>query len=156
MGSQGALPKALGHVHPVRRTPANAILLLGVLALAIGIPLGFALGPAQMFGFLASAGSLGIISVYVAIAIAGMVFFRRNLSTGWSVIKHVVVPVVGGVLGLFALFASVYPAPPFPFDIPPYIMLTWILVGVVVVLAMRKRQPQKLQELGRVLSEEAE
>lgn len=156
MGGQGALPRSLGHVHPRYRTPIHAILLLAVLALVIGIPLGFWLGPAQMFGFLASAGSLGIISVYVAIAIAGIVFFRGTIKAGWSVIKHVVVPLVGAVLGLFALYASVFPAPPFPFNLTPYIMLAWIVVGIIVVSVMVKRQPSKVQELGRVLSEEAE
>lgn len=156
MGSQGALPKGLGYVHPEHRTPINAIFLLAIITLLIGIPLGFALGPAEMFGFLASTGSLGIISVYVAIAIAGMVFFRKRITSGWSIPKHVIVPVIGAVLGLFALYASVYPVPPFPFNLTPYIMLVWIVVGIVIVSLMVKRHPGKVQELGRVLSEEAE
>lgn len=156
MGGQSALAKGLGQVHPRYRTPANAILVIAALTLAIGLPLGAAMGPSEMFGFLASAGSLGIISVYVAIALAGIVFFRRTIKTGWSVVKHVAVPLVGIVLGFFALYTSVIPVPPAPFNLTPYIMLVWIVVGVLVVAVMSKRQPDQVQHLGQVLSEEAE
>lgn len=153
---KGRYPKAWARVHPKYRTPVNAISVIGLITLAIGLPLGFGLGPAEMFGFLASVGSLGIISVYVGIAVAGIVFFRKTIRVGWSVVKHVVVPIIGMVLGLFALYASVYPVPPFPFNLPPYIMLVWIIMGIVVVTVMVKRQPSKVQDLGRVLSEDAE
>lgn len=156
MGGQSALPRVLGKIHLRYHTPMNAILIIAVLTLAIGLSLGTSLGPAEMFGFLASTGSLGIIAVYVTIAVAGMVFFRRTIRQGWSLIKHIVVPLIGIVLGLFALYTSIYPVPPQPFNLTPYIMLGWIIVGIVVVAVMAKRHPGKVQMLGKVLSEEAE
>ncbi|MCY0897534.1 MAG: APC family permease [Firmicutes bacterium] len=156
MGRQRALPLWMGKVHPRYRTPTPAILFIGAVTAVIGILLGIPLGPSEMFGFLASTGSLGIIAVYVSIAVAGVVFFRRTLGRGWSPIKHIIVPLVGVILGLLALYASVYPVPPSPFNLTPYIMLVWIVVGLVVLLVMRRRQPEKVQLLGRVMSEESE
>lgn len=156
MGRQSALPRGLGRTHPRYQTPMNAILLISAMTLVIGLSVGAWLGPSEMFGFLATTGSLGIISVYVTIAIAGMVFFRREVKQGWSVLKHVLVPVVGLALGAFALYTSVYPAPPMPFDLAPYIMLVWIVIGIVVVGIMARRQPSRVQLLGQVLSEEGE
>jgi amino acid transporter len=156
MGRQRALPLWMGKVHPRYRTPTPAILFIGTVTAVIGILLGIPLGPSEMFGFLASTGSLGIIAVYVSIAVAGVVFFRRTFGRGWSPIKHIIVPLVGVILGLLALYASVYPVPPSPFNLTPYIMLVWIVVGLVVLLVMRRRQPEKVQLLGRVMSEESE
>jgi amino acid transporter len=153
MGRQRALPVALGRVHPMRRTPVTAIVLVLVVALGMALTMGEAMGPELMFGFLATTASLGIIAVYVGIAMAGLAFFRRQYHP-LHPIKHVMVPVVGMALGLFALYASLFPAPPPPLNLAPYIALAWIVAGVVVVTVMGVRDPEKVRTLGRILSEE--
>ena len=45
MGRSGSLPKVLAWVHPVHKTPVVAIALQTVLTFAIGLGLGFAMGP---------------------------------------------------------------------------------------------------------------
>ncbi|MGH3180823.1 MAG: amino acid permease, partial [Streptosporangiaceae bacterium] len=49
MARSGSLPPAFAKVHPVHRTPVNAIYLQALISLALGVFIGISLGP-QMSG----------------------------------------------------------------------------------------------------------
>jgi hypothetical protein len=48
----------------------------------------------------------------------------------------------------------VHPAPPAPLDKTPWITLAWFVIGVVVVLMLRARNPAAVQRIGSILGEE--
>jgi len=148
MGREGALPGWLGRTHPRFKTPANATVTVSVIATALAAIVGFALATPELgdnpamtvFYFFATLGTLAVIVVYMGLCAGGAVFFRLT-RLDYHIGTHLVVPLLGMLLLGAALYGSVYPAPPTPLDLTPYIMVAWILIGVVVVITLgRARQ----------------
>jgi len=143
MGRDGALPGWLGRTHPRFKTPVNATATVSVIATALAAVVGFGLATPELgsnpamtvFYFFATLGTLAVIVVYMGLCAGGAVFFRLT-RFDYSVGMHLVMPLIGMLLLGAALYGSVYPAPPTPLDLAPYVMVAWILIGVVVVITL--------------------
>ena len=112
-GREGLLPRWLGHVHPVRRTPVNAI--IAFVAIASAITLGWALGhwigghgnslDALNFFFESSTmGTILILFVYFTANVALPFYYRKYRPAEFSPVKHVVLP----FLGMVAIAVPIY------------------------------------------------
>jgi amino acid transporter len=150
----------LGRTHHRFRTPANATVTIAVLGTALAAIVGFALGAGALGGaattvyyFFATLGTLAVIIVYIGLCVGGMVFFRR-IRDRYSVVTHLLIPAAGVVLFGAALFGSVYPAPPAPLNLTPYLTVAVVLAGLVVVVFLRVRRPGAVQRIGSILGEE--
>jgi amino acid transporter len=106
-----------------------------------------------VYYFFATIGTLAIIVVYAGLCVGGAVFFKRT-ARRWNPVTHLLVPAVGAVLFLAALYGSIYPAPPYPLNYTPYITLLWIVLGVIAVLALKARRPDAVDRIGSILGEE--
>lgn len=160
MGREGALPTFLGRTHPRFQTPVNATLLVAGVATVLAAVLGFGFGqealggtPITVYYFFATIGTLAIIVVYVGLCVGGAVFFKRT-ERRWNPVTHLVVPAIGALLFLAALYGSTYPAPPFPLNYTPYLTLLWIVLGVVALAVLRVRRPDAVERIGSILGEE--
>jgi hypothetical protein len=77
--------------------------------------------------------SLGFISTYLWACASAPFFLRRRGALRWH---HVAVSVSAlGIFG-FALAASVYPAPPAPWNVLPYIFAGTVAAGVALSWAL--------------------
>jgi amino acid transporter len=160
MGREGVLPRWLGHTHSKFKTPANATVVVAILSVVMALiswyvlPDDLGAGPALItYFFWATLGTLAVIVVYIGLCFGGILFFRRT-HRRWNPIAHVVVPLIGAVVFGAALYGSIYPVPPTPLDYTPYIALAWLVIGIVVVLALRSRNPQAVERIGSILGEE--
>jgi amino acid transporter len=145
MGQVGVLPSALARVHPRYRTPYVAALAMTTLSLVVLLVLGVTLGPASGFGLLATVISVGTILVYAVGMISVPIFYRREHPDEASVFMTYVFPIVGVVLLLPVLYASVWPPPAFPLNLAPYIDLAWIMIGVGVLIYLTRTRPRELE-----------
>jgi amino acid transporter len=84
-------------------------------------------------------------------------FYRKEHPQDFSVLKHVVAPVVASVALLPALVAPVLPltpafaaAGPVPWQLIATVPITlvWLVIGIVVAATMRKRQIEQAALLG--------
>jgi hypothetical protein len=82
-----------------------------------------------------------------------MAFFRRTKAS-YNVVLHGVLPLLGAVIFGAAFYGSVYPQPPFPLNLTPYITAIWLVIGVVAVLTLRSRNPAAVGRIGSILGEE--
>ena len=112
-GREGLLPSWIGRVHPVRRTPVNAIITF--VALAGAITLGWAIGhwiggtgnslSALNFFFESSTmGTILILFVYLAANVALPFYYRKYRPAEFNIIKHAVLP----ALGVVAIAVPIY------------------------------------------------
>ena len=158
MGREGVLPAWLGKTHPRFQTPANATIMVAVvstlLAALVGYTVGDAFGAATttVYYFFATLGTLAIIVVYIGLCIGGMIYFRRN--ERYNLLVHAGVPLIGVVIFAAALYGSVHPTPPWPLNLTPYITIAWFVLGVIVVMALRSRNPEAVERIGSILGEE--
>lgn len=156
MGRDGSLPRALGRTHAKHQTPHVAILTDLIVALLLGGIVGFTSGPATVYGFFAGTGSIGVILIYLVMSIAGISYFRRAYKGSYNIFKHVVVPLISFVVFGLAMYGSVWPIPAAPYNLMPYVILLWIVIGIVAVVALKIRNPKLVGRLGQLLGEEGE
>ncbi len=161
MGRDGALPRVLGRTHPVHKTPLNAILVNIALATVVAIVVGFpnaagwaATGPSLVYGFCGGMGGIAVAAVYVVLCVSGLVYFRRTMGAEYSVLKHVVVPLIVIIAFALGIWGSIYGNPAVPFNTMAPITGVWILLGVGIVFYLRSRSPELVRRLGRAMGEE--
>jgi amino acid transporter len=134
MGRIGSLPRWFGAVDAKRRVPLHAILVLTFGSFAISIITSYAFGgPSQGFAFTISLGAIFAILLYISACISVPFLYLRQLRSEFNVVKHLVIPLIGVLIFIGPLISTIYPVPPYPLDIIPYIDLGWLLVGLGVL-----------------------
>jgi len=139
-GHDGYLPAAFGRTHRRFKSPHVAIAVLAVITLVVGI-IGLAWQGKTLndavtyFSWLLQVGATGILPVYALVGIAGFVHARRHEGTfvDWAVAPAlaVVVVVVAEVTEFYGQTGI--------FKWAPYVMLGWMVLGVVIRAATRTR-----------------
>jgi amino acid transporter len=160
MGREGVLPGWFAKTNAHYKTPVNATVTVALVATAAAALIGFVY-PQDAFGgatttiyfFYATLGTLAVILVYIMLCLGGMAFFRRTKAS-YNPVLHALVPLIGAVVFGAAFYGSVYPQPPFPLNLTPYITGIWLVVGIVAVLTLRSRNPAAVARIGSILGEE--
>ena len=143
MGRGGVGVPWLVRIHDRFKTPTRLVILICCVALGTGILVGETTTPATVVGFIGSATTLGLILVYFAIALAGLRKFNapeaRTGQNALALAASIVLPVIAmGLLG-YAFYSSVIPVPAFPYDLAPYIVVFFALVGLAIYWRAHKR-----------------
>ena len=83
------------------------------------------------FFYLATCGVLSLLAMYVITNIAAGNHFARTKG-----LQAVVIPIIGvGVAG-YVIYRNVWPVPPSPFNVFPYIVAGWLLVAAIAAVAV--------------------
>jgi amino acid transporter len=162
-GREGLLPRWIGKVHPVRRTPVNAIITF--VAVASALTLVWAIGhwvgghgsslDALNFFFESSTmGTLLILVVYFAANLALPFYYRKYRPQEFNVIKHLILP----VLGMIAIAVPVYylckPGQPTPYNWFPYAALGVLVVSIIYAALLVRRDPGLADRVGSIVADE--
>jgi amino acid transporter len=151
MGREQVLPVSLARLSG-RRTPVVAIGCVALLMLALGLPLTYTVGGPRTFGYLAGAGALSIVLIYLAVNIAAIRAFRTEFRDQFRVWRHLVLPAAAAVLFLFPLWGILHPRAYTLVNLLPFAALGWLCLGVIVAGVLRARRPANLEALGRVFT----
>jgi amino acid transporter len=167
MGRIGVFPRALANLNEKRRTPQVAIIVELVLSLVIGLVLGFWQQPVTAFGIVATALVVIVVPVYMIANLACIGFFARHRKEEQHVVLHIVIPILGllflipgflsvaGITGIPGL--SFIVALSAPYSYAPFVMLAWMLFGVVMLFVIRSRNPEAIEQVAAIhLDEEIE
>jgi amino acid transporter len=149
MGREQALPRALATLSS-RRTPVVSIVCVAVLALLLGLPLTYAFGGGDTFGYLAGAAGLSLVLIYLAVNIATIRAFRREYRDEFRIWRHLVVPAVAVLLLLFPLWGILHPRAHRLVDLLPLAALAWLCLGFLASGLLRARSPSHLETMGKV------
>ena len=152
MGREGLLPHRLGHVHPVRRTPNVAIWFVAIFSTVLTFGVGLLAGPFNAYVYLGSILTLAIIPVYILTAVACIRYFAGVARAKRSILRHVVLPVLGIVVLAIPLVGQLYPVPAAPLSFFPYLVLLFIIVMAVVAFSIGRRRPEVLLRAGTVMA----
>ena len=149
MGRERALPGSLARLSR-RRTPVISIGCVAGLTLLLGLPLTYADGGARTFGYLAGAGGLSVVLVYLAVNIATIRAFRTEFRDQFRLWPHLLVPVTAAVLFMFPLWGILHPPVDKLVDVLPFTALGWLCLGAIAAGVLRTRRPATFETLGRV------
>lgn len=155
MGRERAVPAPLARLSG-RNTPVVAIGCVTALTLTLGLPLTYAYGGGRTFGYLAGAGGLSVVLVYLAVNIAAIRAFRTEFRGEFRLGRHLLVPAAAAVLFLFPLWGIFHPRGHSLMDLLPFAALGWLCLGVVAAGVLRSRRPSSFETLGRVFMPAAE
>lgn len=94
-------------------------------------------------------GTIGTLLLLVTYALINVGAVRLVLTGRSSVgVAAFVGPALAVLFLVFVLFNQIYPAPPVPFNLFPYICLAWLVVGLLIVLVV----PGLAKRIGRGLA----
>jgi hypothetical protein len=105
----------------------------------VGAVVGLSAGTGVLIGVLSGANTLAFILIYAVISIAAIWAFGRKSAVPTDVLVKVGVPIIAIVLLGFSLYASVWPQPPFPYNLAAPLVIGWGLIGVVIAVIQRRR-----------------
>jgi len=149
MGRERVLPRSLSRLSS-RRTPAVAIGCVAVVTLVLGLPLTYTYGGARTFGYLAGAGGLSVVLVYLAVNVSAIRAFRTEFRGEFRIWRHLLVPATAAVFLIFPLWGVLRPRAWTLMDLLPFAALGWLCLGVIAAGTLRARRPASLEALGRV------
>jgi amino acid transporter len=148
MGRERVLPGSLARLSR-RQTPVLAIGCLAGLTLALGLPLTYVYGGARTFGYLASAGGLSVVLVYLAVNLAVIRAFRTEFRDQFRLVRHLLIPAAAVVVFLFPLWGTFRPPAYTLVNLLPFTALGWLGLGAIAAVALRARRPASFETLGR-------
>ena len=143
MGKYRFLHPSMGLVHDTHRTPHRAVLVCTAAVTIISLsmtPAGFL----DAFGYAGTFASFGFVVVYLALCIVAPIDLRKSREMKPL---HVLLGVAGTALMLFVIIGSVYPVPPYPYDILPYVFFAYMAVGALWFGILRLKSPATLASI---------
>jgi amino acid transporter len=115
-----------------------AVAVQTVIAVTIALAVGLPLGPYNLFNMLGTTGTFVYIPIFILMNFAAWNYFRRHQRQEFSVIKHVVFPVVSTAALVIIGWKSIVPLPAWPVWLAPVIAAGYLAAGLSV-LASRLR-----------------
>jgi amino acid transporter len=164
MGRVGAFPYALARLSTRHRSPVVAILIVTAATIAISFGLGFGYDPITAFGIVATALVILLVAAYIVTNLACIGYFLRAGRGEFNPVLHLIVPILGVLAfipawltaaGLRAPGLSFITAlsPPTSYAAPA--VAIWMVLGVIYLIVLYTRNPQRVADVARVHLDEA-
>ena len=150
-------------MHPIRRTPVNAIItFVGfasavTLVWALGHWIGGHSGSLSALNFFFESSTMGTILILVVYFLANLAlpfYYRKYRPAEFSIIKHIVLPVLGMVAIAVPVYYLVKPGQPQPYDWFPYAALGVVIVSIIYSMWLVRRDPGLGDRVGSIIADE--
>jgi amino acid transporter len=164
-GREGLLPSWIGRVHPVRRTPVNALLTFTGVAGAIvlvwallhllgGHKYSGSMDPLNFFFESSTMGTILVLVVYFLANLALPFYYYRFLPDQFNVVKHVILPILGMIVIGVPMYYLVKPGQDAPYNWFPYLALGIVVLAVIYAWILNRRDPTLGERAGSIIADE--
>lgn len=150
---EGLLPARLAVLNPKTHTPWASFIVFFGIGLAIVYIFGWNVPPVTFFGEIATLGTILIAVTYLVTNIALPVYYKRHHPEQFSVIKHLLLPILGVLAIGFPLWALVQPGQPAPYNYFPWIALGIIILGLVYAFILNSRDATLGDRVGSLIAD---
>ncbi len=149
-GRSGLLPARLGTSRPPGETPVAALFAMTAVGLAVVVGwwlchatglLGGSSDPVSLYAEASTMGTILVLFVYVLTAVSLPVFIRRHHPDAFSPVRHVVMPLLGGLTLVVPFFALFHPGQPVPYSVFPYASVAVLIASIVYARWVLARNP---------------
>jgi amino acid transporter len=164
MGRIRLLPAVLGRTHPTHRSPQVAVMVQFVIGVGVALWLGAQYNsPFLAFAMLGTIIGAVVIAIYMMVNLACLLYYAREQRDEFNVVLHGIVPILGILAFVPAFLVAIgvggsifdFIAPlPYPFSVVGPVVGIWYLIGVVYLIYLSARKPQRLRDTGKVFIEE--
>jgi amino acid transporter len=155
-GREGLLPKWLGKVSPKRGTPVNALVIFMVIGLVgcFGWAWAQHITPLTLFAEVSTLGTILVVIVYAVANLSLPVFYLRHYRDQFSVVRDLILPIVGTAAIIFPLYQLVKPGQPSPYNWFPFVAAVLIVVALVYSLTINARDKTLGDKVGALVADE--
>jgi amino acid transporter len=130
-GRDGLASRRLSGVSAATGVPQRALALEMLIGLALLTAFRLAGTSAlNVFFYLATIGTLSLLVMYVLTNVAAARHLGRR--SPWQVVA----PAGGVLIAGFVLYHNVWPVPPEPYEFFPYLVLGWLLAGLIITAVL--------------------
>jgi amino acid transporter len=150
---EGLLPTWLAKLHPRLHTPWASFLVFFLIGLGIVYIFGWSVPPIVFFGEIATLGTILVALTYLVSNIALPVYYRRNHPEQFSILRHLILPILGVLAIGFPLWGLVEPGQPAPFNLFPWIALAIIVVALIYAFVLSRRDPTLGDRVGSIIAD---
>lgn len=120
----------------------------------IALMAGLVWGIINGFGVLATTLLIGTVIVYCLGAVGLPSLYRREHPSEFSPVKHIMVPLLALAPLVYVMYRTVWPVPAYPFNVPAYLSMVWIVIGFGFVALVTSRSKGKLDDAVALFSSE--
>jgi amino acid transporter len=153
MGREGIFARPLGRT-TTAGTPLIALTAYALFSAVLCLVGGIWWGPFGAYGFYGSLLGLGMLIIYILLNLALVRFYRREHPSEFNIVRHGILPVVASLIMLLPIGGLLYPIPAYPNNWVPYVMIAWIVIGVIYLGIIVQRRPDILDAMGRAMVDE--
>lgn len=157
LGRIRIFPRLVTVLHPQHRSPYLAVVAQFVMGVAVTLGLGFAYDPVTAFLLVATVIVLVVVGVYILCNLACIGFFTRKRREDLNPVLHVVVPLLGVVAFVPALFTAAgvrifsFVAPlTSPVSYAGPVVGLWLLLGLAYLVYLSSRHPDRVRAMSQV------
>ena len=143
MGRYQFFGQVLGSVHDRHQTPHVAVTLCCGLTLVTCLAL-LPIGTMEAFGLTGTFGTFGFLFVYLLVCVVAPIDLRR---AGAMRPRHAVAALMGVILVGFVIAGSLYPVPPAPYNLVPYLFILYMAIGSAWFGVLKWRRPGLLDTI---------
>jgi amino acid transporter len=164
MGRIRLLPAVLQRTHPKYRSPHIAVIVQFVIGVGVSLWLGAQYNsPFLAFAILGTIIGAVVIAIYMAVNLSCLFYFVREQRDEFNVLLHGLIPVLGivafvpGFLVAIGIGGSVFDfiSPlPYPFSVVGPVVGIWYLIGVVYLIYLYSRAPERVRDTAKVFIED--
>jgi hypothetical protein len=127
--------------------------LFFAIALGVVYIFGWRVDPVTFFGEIATLGTILVTLIYLVSNIALPVYYRRYHPDQFSVVKHLLLPILGVLAIGFPLWGLVQPGQEAPFNLFPWIALAVVVVALVYAVILSQRDPTLGDRVGSIVAD---
>lgn len=127
-------------------------MFLGV-SLVIVYAFGWRVDPVTFFGDAGTLGAIPISLVYLVSNVALPVYYRKYHRDQFSLLKHLILPILGVLAIGFPLWGLVQPVQPPPFNLFPWISLGIVVVALIYAVILTRRDPTIGDRVGSIIAD---
>ena len=156
MGRIRAFPAVLAFVSHRHRSLIYAILAAFVITVAVTLGLGFGYTPTVAFAMVGTGIVIPLAAIYILMNAACIGFFARR-GHGFNWLSHLIIPLLGIATFVPAwltaagikVFSFITPLTP-PLSYMGPAVAAWMVVGVIYLVYLYRRDPRRVLEVGLV------
>jgi amino acid transporter len=146
MGKEGVVADHFGRTHDRHLTPHRVLLIAGPTAVVLNLVLlAMSVDPMEIVVWVDTYGTYGYMVAYALVAIACVVYTRREGMPNALVWTCAVVVVLAMA---YVFFANVWPVPAWPLNVIPYLFLVTMLAAVAWYRYRVARRPEIVANIG--------
>jgi amino acid transporter len=137
MGRSGALPKQFAYVHPKYKTPWNALHLQTLFLVVVAFIVGNILGPDVIWFWFGFVITLSVVFVYSMANLGNFLYHWREKRSEFNPITQALFPLASTLALAWLVYKTVNPYPAEPFRWTIWTVAGWIVIGVILLVAMK-------------------